>query len=57
MKGGEQMSGDEFGAAGGNDSSIHEDFMIGSGKLDIDGLAKDGKSEPIMRKGEWAFEV
>ena len=57
MKGGEQMTAEQFAAAGGNDSMIHEDFMIGSGKLDIDGVAKDGKAEPIMRKGEWAFEV
>lgn len=57
MKGGEQMTAEEFNTAGGNESSIHEDFMIGSSKMDIDGLAKDGKAEPIMRKGEWAFEV
>lgn len=57
MKGGEQMSAEQFSAAGGNDSLIHEDFMIGSGKLDIDGLTKDGKTDPIMRKGEWVFEV
>lgn len=57
MSGGEQMSAEQFSAAGGNDSSIHEDFMIGSNKLDIDGITKDGRSEPIMRKGEWAFNV
>lgn len=57
MKGGEQMTAEEFAAAGGNDSLVHEDFMIGSGKLDIDGLTKGGKAEPIMRNGEWAFEV
>ena len=28
--------------------------MIGSGKVDIDGLDKDGKAVPVMRKGEWA---
>jgi len=28
--------------------------MIGSGELDIDGLLADGKSEPVMRNGEWA---
>jgi aminopeptidase len=57
MKGGEQMSAEQFTAAGGNDSSIHEDFMIGSNKLDIDGITKDGKAEPILRKGEWAFNL
>jgi aminopeptidase len=57
MNGGEQMSAEQFTTAGGNDSSIHEDFMIGSNKLDIDGITKDGKTEPILRKGEWAFSV
>lgn len=57
MKGGEQMSAEEFAAAGGNTSNAHEDFMIGSGELDIDGITKDGKREPIMRKGEWAFSL
>lgn len=57
MKGGEQMSAEEFSAAGGNVSKTHEDFMIGSGELDIDGITKDGKREAIMRKGEWAFSI
>ncbi len=57
MEGGEQMSQEEFAAAGGNHSLVHIDFMIGSDKLDIDGLDKDGNAEPVLRKGEWAFEV
>jgi aminopeptidase len=57
LKGGEQMTAEQFAAAGGNDSLTHEDFMIGSGELDIDGLTKDGRAEPIMRKGEWSFEI
>jgi len=40
-------------AAGMNTSMIHVDWMIGSGELDVDGVAKDGKREPLMRKGEW----
>ncbi len=40
-------------AAGMNTSIIHVDWMIGSGELDVDGVAKDGKTEPLMRKGEW----
>ncbi len=40
--------------AGMNASIVHTDWMIGSGELDVDGLFKDGKSEPLMRKGEWA---
>ena len=57
MEGGEQMSREEFAKHGGNHSLVHIDFMIGSDKLDIDGISKDGKSEAILRKGEWAFDV
>jgi aminopeptidase len=31
--------------------------MFGSGEMDVDGLVANGASEPVMRKGEWAFEV
>jgi aminopeptidase len=54
LRGGDEMSEADFDAAGGNVSATHVDFMIGSGELDIDGLLADGKSEPVMRKGEWA---
>jgi aminopeptidase len=40
-------------AAGMNTSLIHVDWMIGSGDLDVDGVFRDGKTEPLMRKGEW----
>lgn len=56
IAGGEHMSDDAFAAAGGNTSLEHVDFMIGSGEIDVDGL-RDGVSEPIMREGEWAFDV
>jgi aminopeptidase len=57
LQGGGDMSKEDFQAAGGNNSDIHNDFMIGSGEMNIDGLAKNGAIEPIMRQGEWAFEV
>jgi aminopeptidase len=57
LEGGEAMSDDAFTAAGGNQSVMHVDFMIGSGEMDVDGLAEDGAAEPLMRGGEWAFEV
>ena len=57
LKGGEEMSEEEFGAAGGNDSLIHVDFMMGSDEMDIDGILPDGSAEPVFRQGEWAFEV
>jgi aminopeptidase len=31
--------------------------MIGSGEMEIDGITTAGKAEPVMRGGEWAFEV
>ncbi|MEX2144449.1 MAG: aminopeptidase [Anaerolineales bacterium] len=57
LKGGEGMSSAEFAAAGGNESLVHVDFMVGSNQLDIDGHTRDGKAEPVMRKGEWAFST
>jgi len=57
LENGENMADEEFIAAGGNDSLIHIDFMIGSGEIDVDGILENGTSEPVMRNGEWAFEV
>ncbi len=51
------MSTEDFEAAGGNNSLMHVDFMIGSDKLDIYGITKDGKREAIFQQGEWAFDV
>jgi leucyl aminopeptidase (aminopeptidase T) len=31
--------------------------MVGSPQMDIDGILEDGRLEPLMRKGEWAFDV
>lgn len=57
IEGGEDMTEEEFAANGGNKSLIHTDFMIGSDQLDVDGIYDDGTSEPIMRAGEWAFNL
>jgi aminopeptidase len=53
MQGSEWMSQEDFEKAGGNRSSIHVDFMIGSGEMDVDGVLPNGSSEPLMRQGEW----
>jgi len=55
LEGGENLSAEEFSSRGGNTSLIHEDFMIGSGEMDIDGILEDGSVEPVLRAGEWAF--
>ncbi len=47
------LSAEEKLAAGMNTSIIHVDWMIGSGELDVDGVTRDGQTEPLMRKGEW----
>lgn len=57
LKNGNALTDEEFMAAGGNNSSIHLDLMIGSGEMNVDGLLEDGATEPIMRNGEWVFEV
>ena len=57
LEGGGKMTTDEFLAAGGNHSTVHYDFMIGSEEMDIDGIDQDGKAHPIMRKGEWAYAI
>jgi aminopeptidase len=54
LKGGNEMSDEEFERVGGNRSTVHVDFMIGSGELDVDGVLPNGSVEPVMRRGEWA---
>jgi aminopeptidase len=57
MQGAEMLSDEAFAEVGGNSSKVHTDFMIGSAKMDIDGIHSDGSAEPVMRAGEWAFEL
>lgn len=57
LKNGNEMTEEEFIAAGGNQSNIHLDVMIGSADMNVEGIMEDGTFEPIMRNGEWAFEV
>jgi aminopeptidase len=55
VQGGLKMNDKQAEKVGVNTSLTHVDFMIGSNKMDIDGITKAGKIEPVMRKGEWAF--
>lgn len=57
LEGAQGMNAEQFAAVGGNTSALHLDFMIGNGELDIDGLTATGLREPVMRQGEWAFDV
>ena len=56
LTGGEELTDEAFSQSGGNNSLTHVDFMIGSNKMDIDGIREDGSAEPVMRNGEWAFK-
>jgi aminopeptidase len=53
IRDGGTMSEDELAARGANRSLIHIDWMIGSDQVDVDGITADGRTEPLMRKGEW----
>ena len=50
---GDKASPEELARRGANTSLIHVDWMIGSNKLDIDGITAAGNAEPVMRQGEW----
>jgi aminopeptidase len=53
IEGGLSMSRDELLRCGANQSLIHLDTMIGSNETDVDGITSTGKTEPIMRGGEF----
>lgn len=55
LEGGKSMSVEELQTNGLNESITHVDFMIGSDQMDIDGVTRDGKTEPVFRNGDWAF--
>jgi aminopeptidase len=53
LRDGDKLTPEQLAARGANDSLIHVDWMIGSGQVDVDGIAASGSAEPVMRKGEW----
>ena len=53
LREGDKLSKEELAAKGANDSLIHVDWMIGSDKLDIDGITVSGAAEPMMPGGAW----
>lgn len=55
IRGGVDMTLEQFHAAGGNDSLTHVDWMIGSAQMDVDGINKDGSHEAVMRAGEFVI--
>jgi len=57
LEGGASLNEEELAARGANTSSTHEDFMVGSEQVDVDGVTASGASEALMRAGEWAFDI
>ncbi len=55
LAGGVDMTLEDFNAAGGNDSLVHVDWMIGSPDMDVDGLSASGEREAVMRAGEFVI--
>ncbi|NBI29295.1 aminopeptidase [Chengkuizengella marina] len=55
FEGGKKMTRDQLAELGANNSLVHQDFMVGSAEMNIDGETADGKREPLFRNGNWAF--
>lgn len=53
VKDGVNMTEDELEKAGLNRSQSHVDFMVGSNKMNIDGIREDGTRIPVFRNGDW----
>ncbi len=53
LKDGDTSTPEQLAARGANSSLIHVDWMIGSNRIDVDGITAEGNSEPVMRAGEW----
>ncbi|MFP5227751.1 MAG: aminopeptidase [Acidobacteriota bacterium] len=53
VKDGDKLTPEQLAAKGANESLIHVDWMIGSGKIDVDGITATGDAEPVLRQGEW----
>ena len=53
VKDGNSLTPEQLAARGANTSLIHVDWMIGSGKVDIDGINATGEASPLIRQGEW----
>ena len=53
LKDGDNLTPEQLASRGANNSLIHVDWMIGSNRIDVDGISAAGESEPVMRAGEW----
>jgi aminopeptidase len=53
LKDGDRLTPEQLAARGANSSLIHVDWMIGSNRIDVDGITEKGDAEPVMRSGEF----
>lgn len=53
IRNGAALTPQQLSEKGANSSLIHIDWMIGSDKINVDGIAANGSAEPLMRGGEW----
>jgi len=53
LKNGDSLTPEQLAERGANSSLIHVDWMIGSNRIDVDGVSAAGNLEPLMRAGEW----
>ncbi len=53
LKDGDNLTPEQLASRGANSSLIHVDWMIGSNRIDVDGISTAGDSKPVMRAGEW----
>ena len=53
LKDGDTLTPEQLASRGANSSLIHVDWMIGSNRIDVDGVSATGDSEPVIRAGEW----
>ena len=53
LKDGGELTQEQLASRGANNSLIHVDWMIGSNRIDVDGISAGGDLTPVMRAGEW----
>ena len=54
-RGGNALSKEELEARGMNQSTLHEDVMVGAEDTEITGRTRDGRTVPIFQGGEWVL--
>ena len=57
LRNGDVLSQEQLAARGANNSLIHVDWMIGSNRIDVDGINGADNAEPVMRAGEWVRDL